>query len=312
MLTKKICRILAILGNSVRRNYGQIATFCRVRRPEDRRQRVVTLAAMTLSAAMGLVPALADTNNKLLRLATTTSTDNSGLLAALLPEFTRDTGYTVHVVAVGTGKALRMGQDGDADIVLVHARPAEDQFVASGYGINRRDVMYNDFVLVGPPSDPAEVSKARDVSDALRRIARAKSHFVSRGDDSGTHRRELFLWERAGVKPAGPWYREAGQGMGKVLQIASELDAYSLTDRGTWLAYKGKLHLRLAFEGDPPMHNPYGIIAVNPTRFPDTNAAGAAAFIDWITSRKAQRMINEFKVNGERLFIPLAVNVADL
>lgn len=270
------------------------------------------MTAAVLSALLVLGTGRASADGKLVRLATTTSTENSGLLATLLPEFTRDTGYTVHVVAVGTGKALRMGRDGDADVVLVHAREAEDEFVAAGYGVNRRDVMYNDFVLVGPASDPAGAGKAGDVSEALQRVHRAGHLFISRGDDSGTHKRELALWSLAGVKPAGAWYREAGQGMGKVLQIASELDAYTLTDRGTWLAYKGKLHSRLIFQGDPPMNNPYGIIEVSPTHISDINAAGAASLIDWITSLKGQRMINEFKVNGERLFIPLAVNVADL
>ena len=282
--------------------------------PAPRRGRRMVCCALlgALIALLPLPPTAAATDAKVLRLATTTSTENSGLLNTLLPEFQRDTGYTVHVVAVGTGKALRMGRDGDADVVLVHARAAEDQFVAAGYGINRRDVMYNDFVLVGPPSDPANVNEASDVSESLRRISKSQHLFVSRGDDSGTHKRELMLWKRAGLKPAGSWYREAGQGMGKVLQIASELDAYALTDRGTWLAYQGKLHLSLLFQDDPPLHNPYGIIAVNPKRYPDTNAAGASSLIDWITSPKAQRMINEFEVDGERLFIPLAIKVVDL
>ena len=282
--------------------------------PAPRRGRRMVCCALlgALIALLPLPPTAAATDAKVLRLATTTSTENSGLLNTLLPEFQRDTGYTVHVVAVGTGKALRMGRDGDADVVLVHARAAEDQFVAAGYGINRRDVMYNDFVLVGPPSDPANVNEASDVSESLRRISKSQHLFVSRGDDSGTHKRELMLWKRAGLKPAGSWYREAGQGMGKVLQIASELDAYALTDGGTWLAYQGKLHLSLLFQDDPPLHNPYGIIAVNPKRYPDTNAAGASSLIDWITSPKAQRMINEFEVDGERLFIPLAIKVADL
>ncbi len=250
--------------------------------------------------------------SKPLRLATTTSTENSGLLNYLLPEFTRDRGYTVHVIAVGTGKALRMGRDGDADIVLVHARAAEDQFVADGHGVNRRDVMYNDFVIVGPASDPAGIGKSRAVDDAFRRIAGAKHIFISRGDDSGTHKRELSLWKLAGVKPGDGWYREAGQGMGKVLQIASELDAYTMTDRGTWLAMKNKLPLKLLFENDPPLHNPYGVIAVNPARHPHTDIAGANAFIDWITSPKAQRMINGFRINGDRLFIPLAVKIDNI
>ena len=306
--TKTFCRIRVILGKTIGLNQRSAATFCLG--GALRRWRLAVAAL--LIAALAALPAGAAASGEIVRLATTTSTENSGLLGSLLPEFTRDTGFTVHVVAVGTGKALRMGQDGDADVVLVHARPAEDRFMASGFGVDRRDVMYNDFVLVGPMSDPAGVKQAGDVSDALRRIAASGGIFVSRGDDSGTHKRERLLWERAGVMPGVSRYREAGQGMGKVLQIASELDAYTLTDRGTWLAYRGKLHLSLLFEGDPPLHNPYGIIVVNPKRYPDMNIDGAMRLVDWITAPKAQRMINEFRINGERLFIPLAIDVADL
>lgn len=300
----KFCRSRAILGKPAAPNHS----------PAQRGAARLVLVAVAgvFFLASYLSSGAAAAQQQPLRLATTTSTENSGLLNYLLPEFTRDSGYTVHVIAVGTGKALRMGRDGDADIVLVHARPAEDQFVAEGHGINRRDVMYNDFVLVGPPSDPAGISKSRTVDDAFRRIASAGHMFISRGDDSGTHKRELSLWKLAGVKPGDGWYREAGQGMGKVLQIASELDAYTLTDRGTWLALKNKGRLKLLFENDPPLYNPYGVIAVNPARHPHTDIAGANAFIDWITSPKAQRMINGFRVNGDRLFIPLAVKIDDI
>lgn len=244
---------------------------------------------------------------KIVRLATTTSTENSGLLDYLLPEFKRDSGYTVHVIAVGTGKALRMGRDGDVDVVLVHARSAEERFVNEGHGIDRRDVMYNDFVIVGPAADRASISESRSASDAFRRIASGGHLFLSRGDDSGTHKKERQLWQTAEIVPGGGWYREAGQGMGKVLQISGELDAYTLTDRGTWLAMRDKLPLKLLFEGDEPLHNPYGIIPVNPERHPHTDSAGARALTDWITSAKGQRMIDDYRVNGERLFIPNAV-----
>lgn len=248
----------------------------------------------------------ADTHDKIIRLATTTSTDNSGLLAELLPKFTEASGYEVHVIAVGTGKALRMGRDGDVDLVLVHARQAEDKFVAEGYGEKRYGVMYNDFVIVGPKSDPAGIKATETATEALARIAQSESIFVSRGDDSGTHKKELRLWKAAKVDPNGSWYREAGQGMGKVLQIAAEMDAYTLTDRGTWLAYQDKSPLQISFQGDPLLFNPYGIIAVNPARHPDTNHAGANALIQWFISPDGQDMIGNFRIGKSTLFTPSA------
>jgi tungstate transport system substrate-binding protein len=248
----------------------------------------------------------ADNPDKTIKLATTTSTDNSGLLSYLLPKFTKDTGYQVHVIAVGTGKALRMGQDGDVDVVLVHARPAEDKFVAEGYGPQRYDVMYNDFVIVGPKDDPAGISHAKDAAGALAAIARKQAIFVSRGDDSGTNKKELRLWKAAGIKPQGSWYREAGQGMGKVLQISGEMGGYTLTDRGTWLAYKDKVPLQISYQGDPQLFNPYGIIAVSPKRHPDTNYQGALALIGWIISPQGQKSIGNFRIGDKRLFTPSA------
>jgi len=247
---------------------------------------------------------LADT--PIVRLATTTSTDNSGLLTVLLPEFEKQAGVKVHVIAVGTGKALRMGRDGDVDLVLVHAPSAEKKFVDAGYGIDRHGVMYNDFVLVGPHADPAAINQSGDASIALGRIAAKQALFVSRGDDSGTHKKERNLWRSAGVNPTGDWYREAGQGMGKVLQIANELNAYTITDRGTWLAYMGESTLKVLFEGDPRLFNPYGIIAVNPARYPDINYQGAVKLIEWITSENGQRIIGEFTIAGTPLFTPSA------
>ncbi len=239
-------------------------------------------------------------------LATTTSTDNSGLLRELLPAFEKHSGYKVRVIAVGTGKALRMGRDGDVDLVLVHAPGAEQKFVDGGFGTDREPVMYNDFVLVGPPGDPAGLGKAESAADALARIAASKAVFVSRGDDSGTHKKELNLWKNAGIEPKGRWYREAGQGMGKVLQMAGELEGYTLADRGTWLAFKSKSPLKIAYEGDKAMFNPYGIIAVNPQRHADANYAGATRLIQWIISPAAQKLIGEFRIGGERLFVPSA------
>lgn len=247
---------------------------------------------------------------KTVRLATTTSTENSGLLEDLLPRFKAATGYDVHVIAVGTGKALRMGRDGDVDVVLVHAPAAEQKFVDEGYGEQRLPVMYNDFILVGPASDPAGLADAANLDDALMRIAQTQSMFVSRGDDSGTHKKELSLWKQAGVTPQGGWYREAGQGMGKVLQMAGELDAYTLTDRGTWLAYRDKSQLKVAYQGDEGLFNPYAIIEVNAKRYPDLNHEGAKALILWIRGAQGQEAIAAFRKSGEQLFTPSANTVA--
>ena len=248
--------------------------------------------------------AIAD--ESLLRLATTTSTANSGLMDFLLPRFTEETSIEVHLIAVGTGKALRLGQEGDVDIVLVHARAAEDAFVEGGYGVDRADVMYNDFIIVGPAADPAGAASSDTVAQVLQRIDAGEQPFISRGDDSGTHKRELILWLSSGNTPTGSWYREVGQGMGKTLQIANEVDGYTMTDRGTWLAYQSKLEIKLLFEDDPPLLNPYGIIAVNPERHPDVNYTGAISLIKWITSPAVQKMIGEFKIRGQQLFVPSA------
>ncbi|MBC8212418.1 MAG: substrate-binding domain-containing protein [Gammaproteobacteria bacterium] len=246
-------------------------------------------------------------DSSLIRLATTTSTDNSGLLNKLLPVFSAETGYKVHVIAVGTGKALRLGKDGDVDVVLVHARAAEDKFVEEGSGVKRYPVMYNDFVIVGPKSDPAKIAGVKTSKQVFSRIQNSKSLFISRGDNSGTHKKELSIWKAAALEAKGEWYREVGQGMGKVLQMANELDAYTLTDRGTWLAYQNKVELQIVFEGESTLFNPYGIIAVNPARYPDINFAGATALIEWITSKtKGQQMIGDFKLAGQQLFTPNA------
>jgi len=254
---------------------------------------------------------LADTNiidktNRIIRLATTTSTENSGLLSNLLPEFENKTGYRLHVIAVGTGKALRMGRDGDADVLLVHAPGAEAEFVKAGYGDKRHAVMYNDFVLVGPDSTSANIEISEDISSSLQKIALSESIFISRGDNSGTHKKELGIWQAANIIPEGKWYREAGQGMGKVLQMAAELDAYTLTDRGTWLAYKEKSPLKIVNQGDPRLHNPYHIIAVNPQRFSHINHQGANALISWITSTTGQSLIGKFTLHDTLLFKPSA------
>jgi tungstate transport system substrate-binding protein len=240
----------------------------------------------------------------ILRLATTTSTENSGLLEYLLPAFEKESGYRVHVIAVGTGKALRLGRDGDVDIVMVHAPGAEAKFVNEGYGVERVPVMYNDFVIVGPESDPANIAGSSSLAEVMQKIARTESSFISRGDDSGTHKKELGLWAKAAIQTNGEWYREVGQGMGKVIQIAGEMEAYTLTDRGTWLAYQDRSPLKVVFEGDKSLFNPYSIMAINPKKYADLNHRGAEALINWITSQKAQTLIGQFRLHGQQLFTP--------
>jgi tungstate transport system substrate-binding protein len=249
---------------------------------------------------------MTDNPDRIIRLATTTSTDNSGLLAVLLPVFENKTGYRVHVIAVGTGKALRMGRDGDADVLLVHAPAAEIDFVKGGYGVNRLPVMYNDFVLVGPKSNPAGIAMDSGINQAMKQISEKQATFISRGDNSGTHKKELSLWQADNIHPEGKWYHEVGQGMGKVLQMAAELDAYTLTDRGTWLAYQAKSPLTILNQGDPQLFNPYHIITVSPQRYPDINYQGASALSNWITSSDGQSVIAGFKVNDTVLFKPSA------
>jgi len=238
-------------------------------------------------------------------LATTTSTYDTGLLDALLPEFERASGFSVKVIAVGTGEALRMGERGDADVLLVHAPEAEEEFMRRGFGSERKAVMHNDFVLLGPPADPAGV-KGSDTAAALSRIAAARAQFVSRADASGTHKKELALWAGAGVKPGGSWYIEAGQGMGACLRIATEKQAYILADRGTWLALQGTLDLAVVVEGDPKLFNPYHVITVSQRAHPRVNADGARAFMDFITGAKARALIGEFgkAKYGQPLFVP--------
>lgn len=252
------------------------------------------------------VPAPAQADPKVIKLATTTSTESSGMLHFLLPAFEHATGYRVHVIAVGTGKALRMGRDGDVDLVLVHARADEDKFVAAGYGVNRHDLMYNDFVIVGPKPDPAGIADAPDAPAALARIAARRALFVSRGDESGTHKKEQTLWRAAGIEPHGSWYRSIGQGMEQALQMAAELHAYTLADRGTWLALRRKLDLDILVQGSTALFNPYGVIAVNPARYPDVNYPGAMALIAWLTSAEGQNTIAAYRVDGQSLFFPVA------
>jgi tungstate transport system substrate-binding protein len=240
-----------------------------------------------------------------LRVATTTSTENSGLLRAILPQFEAKHHVQVHVIAVGTGKALKLGENGDADVLLVHAPAAELAFMAAGHGVDRRKVMHNDFILVGPSSDPAGVHGVKDVIAAFRSIADKKAKFISRGDNSGTDQMEKSYWPPAGVSPAGQsWYVSSGMGMGEVLTMAAELQAYTLTDRGTYAAYRARGGLQIEVSGDARMFNPYSVIAVNPAKYPDINYRGATEFADWITSPEGQQAIAAFRIDGEQVFFP--------
>lgn len=263
-----------------------------------RHLRWILVAWLCASAAVG--------QEKTITLASTTSTQNSGLYAAILPAFQAATGIHVNVVAVGTGQALRIAQNGDADVLIVHHRPSEDAFVAAGYGIDRRDLMYNDFVIIGPSDDPASIRNAPNAAAALARIAAEGWLFISRGDDSGTHKRERELWTLAALQPSGAWYREIGAGMGAALNMAAVTDAYTLADRGTWLSFGNKRGLARLFSGDPTLRNPYGMIRVNPARHPHVAADDAKALADWLTSDTGQRAIAAFRVNEHQLFCPVA------
>ena len=241
-----------------------------------------------------------------IRLSTTTSTENSGLLKVILPVFEKQYGVKVHVISVGTGKALELGKNGDVDVVLVHARAAEDKFVADGHGVNRRDVMVNDFILVGALEDPLGLRGSRDVVAAFRKLGEGQTKFISRGDNSGTDQMEKSYWKEAGVAPKGAWFVSAGLGMGEVLTMAGEMKAYTLSDRATYGAYRAKTGLDILVQGDAKMFNPYGIIAVSPKKYPDINHDGAMKLIEWITSKEGQELIAGFRVSGEQLFFPSA------
>jgi tungstate transport system substrate-binding protein len=259
--------------------------------------------AVTLLAFAALVPAHAfGAAERRLRVATTTSTENSGLLKVLLPPFEERCRCKVDVIAVGTGKALKLGELGDVDVVLVHARTLEDRFVAEGWGVDRRDLMYNDFVLIGPAKDPANVRSAGDAAAAFRSIPAAGATFISRGDRSGTHEKEVEVWRRADVAPQGGWYLEAGQGMSEVIAMAAERGAYTLADRGTYLAHGRRGDLTILFQGDPSLFNPYGVIAVNPARHASVDHPLALRFMDFLTGVEGRALIDGFRVNGEQLF----------
>ena len=257
---------------------------------------------LALGSGLALAVSCGRAPEDVVRLATTTSTADTGLLDVLVERFQEETGIRVNVIVTGTGQALAHGRNGDVDAVLVHAPADEELFVTQGYGSTRVPLMWNDFVFAGPPEDPAGISSAQDVADALKRVSEAQATFISRGDDSGTHKKELQLWEAAGLGPEGPWYVEAGQGMGACLTMANEMRAYVLTDRGTFLSRGNTIDLEVLFEGDEALVNPYAIIAINPDRFPGVNSADAQRLIEWLASPRGQSLIEGFRVNGHQLF----------
>lgn len=269
-------------------------------------KRLLIAAGLILGLALGASGVAADDERSIV-VASTTSTANSGLFEALLPRFTEESGITVHVVAVGTGQAIRIAQAGDADVLFVHDEAAEQAFVAAGYGTERRRVMYNDFIIVGPSGDPAGVRGMSDAPAALARIAQTTAIFASRGDDSGTNRAELRLWAETGTDPkhaSGAWYRETGSSMGATLNTASGLEAYALTDRGTWVSFGNKGDLEVLVQGDQRLFNQYGVIVVNPARFPHVKAVDARRFMTWLTSDEGQGAIADYRVDGQQLFFP--------
>jgi tungstate transport system substrate-binding protein len=264
--------------------------------------RAILAAALCISFAAAAQP-------RFITVASTTSTEQSGLFKHLLPLFEGKSGIQVRVVALGTGQALDMGRRGDADVVFVHARPLEEKFVAEGFGVQRQGVMYNDFILVGPRSDPAKVGGGKDIVAAFRRIRTAAAPFASRGDKSGTHFAEVELWKAAGIdigEEKGPWYRETGSGMGPTLNTASGMNAYALTDRGTWLSFRNRGELAIVVQGDRRLFNQYGVILVNPARHPHVKKEMGQAFIDWLVSREGQDATAAYRINGEQLFFPNA------
>lgn len=257
---------------------------------------------VTLTTCFIAVTAQAET----LRLAVTTSFHNSGLSDVLLPEIATDTGLDVQLLVVGTGQAIRLGEAGDVDAILVHARTAEDAFVADGFGTHRREIMFNDFVLLGPTDDPASIALAATVAEALAALAQSQALFVSRGDDSGTHKRELSLWESAETQPVAPWYRALGSGMGATLNTAAAMGAYTLSDRASWLNFGNKDGLAILFEGDDALQNQYAYLPVDPLRHPHVNHEGAQSLENWLVSQKGQTLIGTYMIDGETLFTPNA------
>ena len=270
---------------------------------------VLGCAAALAGLVQAAAPSAASAADRFITVASTTSTEDSGLFGSILPKFTAKTGIEVRVVAKGTGQAIDLAKRGDADVLFVHHKPSEEKFVAEGFAPVRKPVMYNDFVIVGPASDPAGVKGSKDVAESLSKIAQAKAPFVSRGDDSGTHKAELALWKTANLDPTkadGGWYRSIGQGMGPTLNTAAAMNGYALTDRGTWLNFKNRGPLTVLVEGDKRLFNQYGVMLVNPAKFSHVKAADGQTFVDWLVSAEGQKAIADYTINGEQLFFPNA------
>jgi len=273
------------------------------------RRRDILKLALANFALIALAVSISRAADNFIIVQSTTSTQNSGLFEHILPLFTEKTGIEVRVVAVGTGQALKNAEKGDGDVVLVHSQRDEEKFVADGWGVKRYPVMYNDFIIVGPAADPAQIAGIKQARDALKKIAEAKAPFASRADDSGTHKAELKLWQQAGIDPktsSGSWYLETGSGMGATLNIAVGKQAYALTDRGTWLAFANKNDFKVLVEGDDKLFNQYGAILVNPAKHPNVKVKEGQAFIDWLTGTEGQAAIADYKIDGQQLFFPNA------
>ena len=260
-------------------------------------------------AALLCLSFTAEAQQRFITVASTTSTEQSGLFKHLLPAFEKKTGIQVRVVALGTGQAIDLGKRGDADVAFVHDKEAEEKFLAEGFGVKRQEVMYNDFILIGPKDDPAKVAGGKDITEALKKIEAAKASFVSRGDKSGTHAAELRLWKAAGIdldKAKGPWYKDTGSGMGPALNSAAAMNAYILADRGTWLSFKNRQNLGIVVEGDKRLFNQYGVILVNPAKHSHVKVEAGQKFIDWVVSPAGQRAIAAYKIGDDQLFFPNA------
>lgn len=266
-------------------------------------------ATLSLLCAM-MIAGASHAGEQRILVQSTTSTQNSGLYDYLLPYFEAETGMKVAVVAVGTGQAIKNAMNGDADVLFVHAMQSELKFVEDGFGIRRFDVMYNDFVMIGPKNDPAKIAKTKTVDDALTALQNTKQRFISRGDDSGTHKKELRLWKAADLHPDGEWYVETGSGMGATIRMAVEMGGYTLTDRATWIAFNGKEDYRIVLSGQTELFNQYGVIAVNPVKHPHVNMKGSDAFINWLISSHGQKLIANYRVQGQQLFFPNAHKTA--
>lgn len=271
-------------------------------------KKISAIAAAWLLLSLNLFPSIAYSETQRLRLATTTSTDNSGLLSVLNRPFEKRHKLAIDVIAVGTGKALRLAQNGDVDVIIVHAPAAEIRFTKKGYGINRQPLMYNDFIILGPPQDPVGINQSKTLKQALQKLSTSGSHFISRGDQSGTHQKEIALWKSVDIQPTGEWYLSTGQAMGAVLHIANDKLAYTLSDRATYISHQHQIGLQVLFSGIPELHNPYHVIIVNPAKHPHIKLTLAQQYVAYICGAEGQKIIKNFTKHGQKLFTPNALS----